>query len=153
MYIFLLIQVFHGMCAMYKSVDISHLISCLPGFGSRPHITHTDQCPLFQTGVLWERLWWKWYCFNFFSVTRRYRSDVSYSLSYLLSLADLTDVIFSFRYINIDILNDNIWGGWWGFGTARIAEISVFFLKSLLYHVWYISNAFLIFQNNISGIP
>ena len=28
------------------------------------------------------------------------------------------------------------WGGWWGFGTARIAEISVFFLKSLLYHVW-----------------
>ena len=62
-------------------------------------------------------------------------------------------VLFSFRYSNIDIPNDNKWGGWWGFGTVRIAEISVFFLKSLLYHVWYISNAFLIFQNTISGIP
>ena len=44
-------------------------------------------------------------------------------------------VLFSFGYTNIDISNDNNWGGWWGFGTARIAEISVFLLKSLLYHV------------------
>ena len=39
------------------------------------------------------------------------------------------------------------------FISSSVADISVFFLKSLLYHVWYISNAFLIFQNNISGIP
>ena len=61
--------------------------------------------------------------------------------------------LFSFRYTNINIPNDNKWGGWWGFGTERITEISVFFLKYLLYRVWYISNAILIFQNNISGIP
>ena len=42
---------------------------------------------------------------------------------------------FSFQYTNIDIPNDIKWGGWWGFGTARIAEISVFLLKSLFYYV------------------
>ena len=35
--------------------------------------------------------------------------------------------LFSFWYRNINIPKYDEWGGWWGFGMAHIAEISVFF--------------------------
>ena len=34
--------------------------------------------------------------------------------------------LFSFWYRNINIPKYDEWGGWWGFGMAHIAEISVF---------------------------
>ena len=48
----------------------------------------------------------------------------------LVNLAILVNLVIQVnlvQYINIPKYDE--WGGWWGFG------ISVFFLKSLLYHV------------------